>query len=109
MSDPLTLERADGIAVITMRAPERRNALTLAMARLMIEACETIDADETVGAVVVAGAGGYFCAGGDRSMLAQAGEDPAAPEAYAGMSTIYGAFARVGTLQPPTIAAIRGG
>jgi enoyl-CoA hydratase len=109
MSDQLTLERAGGVAVITMRAPERRNALTLAMAQAMIDACETIDADRAIGAVIVTGEGGYFCAGGDRSTLAQAGEDPAAPDTYDGMSTIYGAFARVGTLQPPTIAAIRGG
>jgi enoyl-CoA hydratase len=107
--EPLTLERSDGIAVITMRAPERRNALTLEMAEAMIEACETIDADGAVGAVIVAGEGGYFCAGGDRKVLARAGEDPASPETYAGMSTIYNAFARVGRLEPPTIAAIRGG
>jgi enoyl-CoA hydratase len=109
MTGTLTLDRADGIATITMRAPERRNALTLAMAAAMIEACETIDADPAIGAVIVAGEGGYFCAGGDRATLVQAGEDPAAPEVYRGMSTIYGAFARVGRLEPPTIAAIRGG
>ena len=109
MSDPLTLDRADGIAVMTMRAPERRNALTLEMATAMIAACETIDADPQIGAVIVTGEGGYFCAGGDRSVLAQAGEDPAEPDTYAGMSTVYNAFARVGKLEPPTIAAIRGG
>src|SRR5580704_6185409 len=109
MAEGLTLDRADGIATITMRAPERRNALTLAMAAAMIEACETIDGDPAIGAMIVTGEGGYFCAGGDRATLAQAGEDPAAPEVYAAMSTIYGAFARVGRLEPPTIAAIRGG
>ncbi len=109
MTDALTLDRADGLATITMRAPERRNALTLEMAAAMIEACETIDADPAIGAVIIAGEGGYFCAGGDRGTLAAAGEDPAAPDVYQGMSTIYGAFARVGRLEPPTIAAIRGG
>jgi enoyl-CoA hydratase len=109
MAEGLTLDRADGIATITMRAPERRNALTLEMAAAMIEACEAIDADPEIGAVIVTGEGGYFCAGGDRATLAEAGQDPAAPEVYEGMSTIYGAFARVGRLEPPTIAAIRGG
>lgn len=109
MDVPLTLDRADGIAVITMRAPERRNALTVPMAAAMIDACETIDADASVGAVIVTGEGGYFCAGGDRTVLAEAGEDPAAPETFDAMSTIYNAFARVGKLLPPTIAAIRGG
>jgi enoyl-CoA hydratase len=109
MTESLTLECADGIAVITMRAPERRNALSIEMAVAMIEACETIDADPAIGAVIVNGEGSYFCAGGDRGVLAQAGEDPAAPDTYAGMGTIYNAFARVGRLEPPTVAAIRGG
>ncbi len=109
MSEQLTLERRDGIAVVTLRAPERRNALSPAMAEAMVEACETIDGDPGIGAVVVRGEGPYFCAGGDRATLAAAGEDPAAPAAYRDMGTIYSAFARVGTLEPPTIAAIRGG
>ncbi len=109
MAEPLTLDRDEGIAVITMRAPERRNALTLEMAAAMIDACETIDADPAIGAVIVTGEGDYFCAGGDRGVLAQAGEDPSAPDTYEGMSTIYNAFARVGKLEPPSIAAIRGG
>jgi enoyl-CoA hydratase len=109
MPESLTLDRADGIALITMRAPDRRNALTLEMATAMIEACEAIDSDPAIGAVIVTGEGGYFCAGGDRGVLARAGDDPAAPDTYAGMSTIYNAFARVGRLEPPTVAAIRGG
>ncbi len=109
MSDSLTLERSNGIAVVTMRAPERRNALDLEMAAAMIDACDAIDADPAIGAVIVTGEGGYFCAGGDRNLLARAGEDPAEPETYAAMSTIYNAFARVGRLEPPTLAAIHGG
>ncbi|PTL55030.1 enoyl-CoA hydratase/isomerase family protein [Paraconexibacter algicola] len=105
----LTLERHGGVAVLTLDAPDRRNALTIAMARAMIDTCEELDADPTVGAVVVRGAGGYFCAGGERATLARAGEDPAAPDAFTGMGTIYRAFHRVGELQVPTIAAIHGG
>lgn len=108
MPGELTLERQDGVALLTLRAPERRNALTASMAQEMIAACERIDADPGIGAVVVCGEGASFCAGGDRATLAAAGRDPAEPEAFAAMSAIYGAFARVGTLEPPTIAAVRG-
>ena len=62
--------RADGIAVLTLNAPERRTALTVAMAEALTAACQAIDADAAVGAVVVRGEGGYFCAGGDRPTLA---------------------------------------
>jgi hypothetical protein len=79
------------------------------MARGMIDACETIDADAGIGAVIVTGEGPYFCAGGDRATLAAAGKDPADPAIYQAIGTIYGAFARVGAVEPPTIAAIRGG
>ena len=105
----IELERRDGIAVLTLNAPERRNALTVAMAEALIAACEELDADAAVGAVIVRGAGGYFCAGGDRATLAEAGSDPAEAERYAGMTTIYRSFARVGELAAPTIAAITGG
>lgn len=105
----IDLDRRDGVALLTLNAPGRRNALTVGMAEALIAACEEIDADESVGAVVVRGAGGYFCAGGDRATLADAGTDPAEGERYAGMTTIYRSFARVGELLAPTIAAITGG
>ncbi len=111
MSDAreISVERRGAVAVLTLDAPARRNALTVPMAEALIAACEAIDADPGVGAVVVRGAGGYFCAGGDRLTLAKAGRDPAAADPWAAMGTIYRSFARVGELAPPTIAAVTGG
>jgi len=109
MASEIRLERESGVATITLDAPGRRNALTRDMAKELAAACDEVDFDLGVGAVVVQGAGGFFCAGGDRDTLAAAGEDPAAPEAYSGLSDVYRSFQRVGELEPPTIAAIRGG
>ena len=103
------LEREGGLAVLTLAAPKRRNALTVDMARAVVALCEEIDADPSIGAAVIAGEGAYFCAGGDRATLAAAGVDPAEAETFDGMSAIYRAFTRVGELLVPTIAAIRGG
>ncbi len=108
MPTEIRLDRDGGVATITLDAPERRNALTLDMASALVEACEEIDADPSVGAVVVTG-GEYFCAGGDRQTLADAGRDPATPDAWDGIGLVYRSFARVGELEPPTVAAIRGG
>lgn len=105
----IRVEQEGGVARLVLDAADRRNALTVEMARSMVQACDDLDADPTVGAVVVCGSGDYFCAGGDRPTLAAAGEDPADPERYDGMGDIYRAFARVGELRAPTIAAIRGG
>ena len=109
MPSEISVERRDGVATVTLDAADRRNALTHSMAQELVEACEAIDADASVGAVVVQGAGGFFCAGGDRKTLADAGKDPASPDAFSGLGTVYRSFARVGELEPPTISAVRGG
>ncbi len=109
MPGEIAVEHRDGVATVTLDAPDRRNALTHTMAQELVDACDAIDADASVGAVVVQGAGGFFCAGGDRKTLADAGRDPASPEAFGGLGTVYRSFARVGELEPPTIAAVRGG
>ena len=109
MPEEILLDRDGGVATITLNAPDRRNALTRAMARELVEACQEIDDEPSIGAVVVRGEGGFFCAGGDRQTLADAGRDPATPEAWSGIGDIYRAFQRVGELEPPTIAAVRGG
>jgi enoyl-CoA hydratase len=110
VSNEISIERRDdGVALLTLDAPERRNALTPSMAGELVAACEELDADASVGAVVVRGAGGFFSAGGDRATLAAAGRDPADPEVYAGLGAVYRSFARVGELEAPTVAAVRGG
>jgi len=102
------LEVADGLATLTLAAPDRRNALTPVMAGELVAACEAIDEDASVGAVVVCGEGPVFCAGADRATLLGAGGDPAEEAAYRDLGAVYSAFTRVGELEPPTIAAVRG-
>jgi enoyl-CoA hydratase len=110
MAAEISIERRDGgVAILSLNAPDRRNALTVAMAEELVEACEQLDRDVEVGAVVVRGEGGFFCAGGDRATLEAAGRDPADPEVFAGLGAVYRSFARVGELEAPTVAAVRGG
>ncbi len=107
-SDEVLLEVDGAVAVVTLNAPQRRNALTPAMAAELIAAFDEVDARTEVGALVVRGVGRSFCAGGDVQTLTDAGRDPAAPDAYAGMSVIYDSFYRFGQVHAPTIAAVRG-
>jgi enoyl-CoA hydratase len=107
-SGEVLLEVTDGVAVVTLNAPERRNALTPAMAAELIATFDEVDARDDVGALVVRAEGRSFCAGGDVQTLTDAGRDPAAPEAYAGMGAIYDSFYRLGQVTVPTIAAVRG-
>ncbi len=102
------LEVDGGVAVVTLNAPDRRNALTPAMASQLISVFDEVDAQPEVGALVVRAVGKSFCAGGDVATLTDAGRDPAAPDAYDGMSRIYDSFYRLGQVRVPTVAAVRG-
>ncbi len=107
-SDEILLEVHDGVAVVTLNAPERRNALTPGMADELLATLDEVDARSEVGAVVVRAIGKSFCAGGDIQTLTEAGTDPSAEPAYDGMSRIYESFYRLGQVKAPTIAAVRG-
>jgi 2-(1,2-epoxy-1,2-dihydrophenyl)acetyl-CoA isomerase len=61
----------DGVAVLSFNRPERRNALHAEMYRGFAKALPVIAEDPAVGAVVVTGEGGAFCAGGDVKAFAE--------------------------------------
>lgn len=65
-ADVVICDRVDcGIAVLTLNNPARRNALSLEMRRKLIEYVRSLDADAAVRAIVLTGASGDFCSGGD--------------------------------------------
>lgn len=97
-----------GVAVLTLNAPDRRNAMSAAMAGELIAAMTEVNENPEIGATVVRGAGGHLCAGADRSVLANAGQDPTEPEMFAGVGLVYDTFAKLDTMATPTIAAVRG-
>lgn len=104
----IDLDVADGIATITIDSPKTRNALNPESSRQLVEVCDQVAADRTVGAVIVRGGGGTFCSGAEREVLARAGEDPADPDRFTELGAVYDAFVRVGSLPVPTIAAVQG-
>lgn len=73
----------DRVAVITLNRPERRNALSDAMLAGLQGALADVEVADDVGAVVLTGAGGAFCAGGDvKEFAAQGGEGGGSTIAY---------------------------
>ncbi len=70
-TEDLLAEVVDGVAVLTMNRPERRNALSPAMVEAMARVLADLEVDDDVGAVVLTGAGGAFCAGGDVKAMAE--------------------------------------
>ncbi len=61
----LLLQCAGFIATITLNRPEARNALDLVMRRELLAALDEVEADPQARVLVLTGAGGHFCAGGD--------------------------------------------
>ncbi|WP_166301725.1 enoyl-CoA hydratase [Bradyrhizobium sp. 2S1] len=73
MSDnQMVLQSLDqGLLTITMNRPERRNALNPDMTRGLVEAARRAQDDTDVRAVLIRGAGGTFCVGGDVKSMAE--------------------------------------
>jgi len=90
----------DGVATLTLNNPDERNTLTSPMVDEIIAAMDAIEADRSVGAVVVTGAGPAFCAGANLGNLAEAtGES---------LSKVYEGFLRIARSPLPTLAAVNG-
>jgi 2-(1,2-epoxy-1,2-dihydrophenyl)acetyl-CoA isomerase len=70
-TDDLLAEAQDGVAMITMNRPERRNALSPAMLEGLARVLREVELDEDIGCVVLTGAGGAFCSGGDVKAMAE--------------------------------------
>jgi enoyl-CoA hydratase/carnithine racemase len=58
-NEDLLYSVTDGIARITFNRPQARNALTFAMYERMAEICEAINADRSIKALILTGAGDY--------------------------------------------------
>ena len=72
MTDHLIEAHQDGITTLTLNRPEARNAMSPEMMTALADALPRLAADRSVRAVVLTGAGGAFCAGGDVKGFASA-------------------------------------
>jgi enoyl-CoA hydratase len=100
----VTLETRDAVAVVTLNDGERRNVLSLPMVDEIVATFDKIEADESIGAVVVTGAGSAFCAGADLGDLGRGGESGDGGN----VTTVYDGFLRVARSTLPTLAAVNG-
>lgn len=95
------IEKRDGYAIVTLNDPDRRNVFTLAMSAQVQSIFDDLEADESINAVIITGAGKGFCSGGHLDELL---ENPG-PE---GMRKIYAGFVRIASSRLATIAAVNG-
>ncbi len=109
-ADPTHLRvdrRADGVAVLTLDDPDRRNAMSDAMTDAWVQAVDALADDRDRRAVVVTGAGTAFCSGGNTGWIASE-PDASVDRLRTRMIAFYRAWLSIRRLEVPTIAAVNG-
>jgi 2-(1,2-epoxy-1,2-dihydrophenyl)acetyl-CoA isomerase len=104
----------DGVAVLTMNRPKRRNAMSGPMISAMAAVLREAENDADIRCVVLTGAGGAFCAGGDVKGMNERNESDGGrrttlDEAIASQRLSQRATAgKLYAMPKPTIAALPG-
>ena len=105
MGAPTVLTEDRGpVRVVTLNRPERRNAIDLVLRAELGDALEAASDDADVRVVVLTGAGGTFCSGGDISTMRRMGPDETVPRAEAAQRVIRAIWGS----EKPVLAAVEG-
>ncbi len=91
--------RVGHVAVLTFNRPDRRNALSAGIYRGFTTALPAIAADPDVRVVLLTGAGGAFCAGGDVKNMNENNQAAASGPSSAGTGTGSGSESRIADLR----------
>lgn len=109
MSEILKRELKDGLLVLTMNRPERRNALNPELMNALHDAVAAAANDPAVRAVLLGGAGGHFCVGGDvKAMNDAKGGDESVEERTRNLRDRMSVSQLLHDMPKPTIAVIEG-
>ncbi|MGE3993272.1 enoyl-CoA hydratase/isomerase family protein [Pseudorhodoplanes sp.] len=72
MDGRILTERREAVTIVTISAPEVRNAISAQLREQLHETMLALQSDKACRAIVLRGAGGTFCAGGDVRALGSA-------------------------------------
>jgi len=105
---PLRVDkRDDGVVVLTLALPDRRNAMTAELTATWGSTIAGLRGDRSVRCIVVTGEGTAFCAGGDLSWIAES-PDLNVDAIRDRMLPFYRTWLSIRELEAPSIAAING-
>jgi enoyl-CoA hydratase len=100
-------QHENGVRVLTLTDPDRRNALGPEMGTEILRATSALADDPDARALVVTGEGSAFCAGADLpALFGDADRD--VTKTHEGLQAYYRAFLSVHELALPTVAAVNG-
>lgn len=103
----LTVEKREGVGIITLDRPEVLNALNFEMGRELAEAVGMVRDDDEIRAVILTGKGRAFCSGGDiKGMLSRLSKGATGRREH--LKSVYRWLIELINLEKPVIAAING-
>lgn len=108
MKQPLIIHRDGAVRVLINNNPHARNALTLDLYDALRRELKQAQSDRHTGAVVITGAAGFFCAGGDLNQLAERRELPEARRRER-IEALHDVVRAIRDCTKPVIAAVEGG
>jgi enoyl-CoA hydratase/carnithine racemase len=92
------------VCTITLNRPHRKNALSAGLVNELIVALETAAEDSVIGAIILTGADGVFCSGGDLGQMSGGGGSASEIPWRGGFPELNLAFTQLGK---PVIAKVR--
>lgn len=101
----------DGVVILTLNRPAARNAMDDELAEALHDDLNDLAKDDTVGCVVLRGAGGNFMAGGDVKYFHRYMESLKLPGSGAlgpMFRQVHGAIRAIRTMPKPVIASVEG-
>lgn len=106
MTDPILLAIDDSVARITLNRPHRLNAFNAELAQAWHDVTLDVTSRDDVAAILLHGAGGSFCAGGDVADMSQAMSGGGDVESLA--NTINEGILALTTSAIPVVVALHG-
>lgn len=104
MGDCVLTENAGALRVVTLNRPDKRNAIDMELRVALAEAIEAAMADPAVRALVLTGAGGTFCSGGDISAMRRQPPEETVPRLQAAQRVVRAIWDG----PKPVVAAVEG-
>ena len=99
---------SEGVAMLTLNRPERLNALSTPITSGLLEALPRLARDDSVGVIVLTGAGRAFCAGGDVKSMAEGTVERPLEEAVTHLRGRMEVSRLLHEIPKPTIAMVNG-
>lgn len=106
--DPLLVEQKGRVRILAMNNPGKRNAISEGLYQAIYKQLEEAKNDPNTGAIILTGADGYFCSGGDLTKIATRRDKPI-EERRRMLDGLHDLIRAMRNFEKPIIAAVEGG